>query len=97
MSKGINHAKTAKTDGSPPIFHDRDGALGSWGAALLEPYSDRPDEYGTMRSPEQVWEPLIDSFVSNVSPGGIPSISMQPDLRFSCLGMASGKLHSKMC
>lgn len=46
---------------------DRDGALGSWGAALLEPYSDRPDEYGTMRSPEEVWEPLIDDFVSNVS------------------------------
>ncbi|KAI5451613.1 hypothetical protein NCC49_001594 [Naganishia albida] len=42
-----------------------DGALGSWGAALLEPYSDRPDEYGTMRSPEEVWEPLIDDFVSN--------------------------------
>jgi predicted amidohydrolase YtcJ len=25
-----------------------DGALGSWGAALLEPYSDKPDTSGTM-------------------------------------------------
>ena len=25
-----------------------DGALGSWGAALLEPYSDKPDVRGTM-------------------------------------------------
>lgn len=40
---------------------------------MLEPYSDKPDEYGTMRSPEQVWEPLIDSFVSNVSLSGIRS------------------------
>ncbi|GHJ88849.1 hypothetical protein NliqN6_5251 [Naganishia liquefaciens] len=42
-----------------------DGALGSWGAALLEPYSDKPEEYGTMRSPEKVWEPLIKDFVRN--------------------------------
>jgi predicted amidohydrolase YtcJ len=25
-----------------------DGALGSWGAALLEPYSDKPETSGTM-------------------------------------------------
>ena len=25
-----------------------DGALGSWGAALLEPYSDKEDTSGTM-------------------------------------------------
>lgn len=25
-----------------------DGALGSWGAALLEPYSDKPETKGTM-------------------------------------------------
>ncbi|KAJ9119110.1 hypothetical protein QFC22_003601 [Naganishia vaughanmartiniae] len=41
----------------------RDGALGSWGAALIKPYSDKPDVYGTMRSPEEVWGPLIKSFV----------------------------------
>lgn len=40
--------------------------MGSWGAALLEPYSDKPEEYGTMRSPEEVWEPLIEDFVRNV-------------------------------
>ncbi|KAJ9103233.1 hypothetical protein QFC21_002656 [Naganishia friedmannii] len=44
-------------------FFQSDGALGSWGAALIQPYSDKPGEYGTMRSPEEVWEPLIKSFV----------------------------------
>ena len=29
-----------------------DGALGSWGAALLDPYSDKPDAHGIMRYPE---------------------------------------------
>ncbi|KAI9061249.1 hypothetical protein FKP32DRAFT_1613179 [Trametes sanguinea] len=29
-----------------------DGALGSWGAALLAPYSDKPDTRGIMRLPE---------------------------------------------
>lgn len=42
-----------------------DGALGSWGSAMLEPYSDRPGETGTMRSPDNVWGPLIDEFVGN--------------------------------
>lgn len=42
-----------------------DGALGSWGSAMLEPYSDRPSETGTMRSPDEVWGPLIDEFVAN--------------------------------
>lgn len=34
-----------------------DGALGSWGAALLEPYSDKPDTSGTMLIEEA---PLIE-------------------------------------
>jgi hypothetical protein len=34
---------------------------------MLEPYSDRPDESGIMRTPEEAWMPLIDDFVRNVS------------------------------
>lgn len=30
-----------------------DGALGSWGAALLSPYSDKPDMNGIMRLSEE--------------------------------------------
>ena len=30
-----------------------DGALGSWGAALLSPYSDKPDASGIMRLLEE--------------------------------------------
>ena len=30
-----------------------DGALGSWGAALLAPYSDKPDASGIMRLLEE--------------------------------------------
>lgn len=45
----------------------RDGALGSWGAAMLEPYSDRPEETGIMVTPEEAWTGLIDDFVRNVS------------------------------
>ncbi|KAG7566902.1 hypothetical protein FFLO_01403 [Filobasidium floriforme] len=44
-----------------------DGALGSWGAAMLEPYSDRPEETGIMVTPEEAWTGLIDDFVRNVS------------------------------
>lgn len=58
-----------------------DGALGSWGAAMLEPYSDRPDQVGTMRSPDESWRPLIKEFVENgwqvnvhVSVGARPAV-----------------------
>ena len=30
-----------------------DGALGSWGAALLSPYTDKPEVSGIMRLPEE--------------------------------------------
>ena len=31
------------------------GALGSWGAALLEPYADKPDQSGTLLySPDEI-------------------------------------------
>ncbi|KAI0370838.1 hypothetical protein BV20DRAFT_994092 [Pilatotrama ljubarskyi] len=36
-----------------------DGALGSWGAALLAPYSDKPDARGIMRMSEDTLNDLI--------------------------------------
>ncbi|KAJ7287289.1 amidohydrolase family-domain-containing protein [Mycena rebaudengoi] len=38
-----------------------DGALGSWGAALLEPYTDKPDTRGIMRSSPDTMSGLIRS------------------------------------
>ncbi|CCO36867.1 hypothetical protein BN14_11014 [Rhizoctonia solani AG-1 IB] len=42
-----------------------DGALGSWGSALLEPYSDRPDTTGILRSTPEVLRSLIADFYKN--------------------------------
>ncbi|KDR78374.1 hypothetical protein GALMADRAFT_1317728 [Galerina marginata CBS 339.88] len=39
-----------------------DGELGSWGAALLEPYSDDPETRGLMRSSEGTLEKLLRQF-----------------------------------
>ncbi|KAG8705795.1 hypothetical protein FRC09_002751 [Ceratobasidium sp. 395] len=39
-----------------------DGALGSWGSAMLEPYSDRPETSGMLRSSPEVFEDLIKRF-----------------------------------
>ncbi|KAF5391967.1 hypothetical protein D9757_003282 [Collybiopsis confluens] len=39
-----------------------DGALGSWGAALLEPYSDKPDTTGIMRSTPKALANLVERF-----------------------------------
>ncbi|KAH9922335.1 amidohydrolase family-domain-containing protein [Epithele typhae] len=36
-----------------------DGALGSWGAALLTPYSDKPGETGIMRFPEAEYAKMV--------------------------------------
>lgn len=41
------------------------GALGSWGAALLEPYSDKPDTSGIMRSSPEALEDLVQKFWSD--------------------------------
>ncbi|KAJ7188611.1 amidohydrolase family-domain-containing protein [Mycena filopes] len=38
-----------------------DGALGSWGAALIEPYSDRPDYSGIMRTSPETMKELVRS------------------------------------
>jgi len=42
-----------------------DGALGSFGAALLEPYSDRADNWGILTFPPQVISKLVQQFVQN--------------------------------
>ncbi|THU95731.1 hypothetical protein K435DRAFT_859240 [Dendrothele bispora CBS 962.96] len=39
-----------------------DGALGSWGAALLEPYSDKPDTKGILRSNPDALSKLVKQF-----------------------------------
>ncbi|KAF4568169.1 hypothetical protein EYR40_010434 [Pleurotus pulmonarius] len=39
-----------------------DGALGSWGAALLEPYSDNPSTSGLMRSSKSALAKLVNQF-----------------------------------
>ncbi|KAF5341906.1 hypothetical protein D9611_001970 [Ephemerocybe angulata] len=39
-----------------------DGALGSWGAALLEPYSDNPDTTGIMQTQPEILKELVGKF-----------------------------------
>lgn len=46
MGKGVGVGGNMVMLGGVKLFAD--GALGSWGAALLEPYSDRPESSGTM-------------------------------------------------
>jgi predicted amidohydrolase YtcJ len=38
------------------------GALGSWGAALLAPYSDKPDSHGLMLNSPEILESLVRNF-----------------------------------
>jgi hypothetical protein len=38
------------------------GALGSWGAALLAPYSDKPDSHGLMLNSPEILESLVRQF-----------------------------------
>ncbi|KAF9526004.1 amidohydrolase 3 [Crepidotus variabilis] len=39
-----------------------DGALGSWGAALLEPYSDKPDENGQLLASPETFKDVINKY-----------------------------------
>src|SRR5712675_1850995 len=39
-----------------------DGALGSWGAALISPYSDKPDTQGLLIVPPQVLHRQVEQF-----------------------------------
>ena len=38
------------------------GALGSWGAALLAPYSDKPESHGLMLNSPEILETLVQQF-----------------------------------
>ncbi|CAG8662481.1 25034_t:CDS:2, partial [Gigaspora rosea] len=42
-----------------------DGALGSWGAALLEPYSDDPTKQGLLISDPTLFPPVISRWMDN--------------------------------
>jgi hypothetical protein len=39
-----------------------DGALGSWGAALIAPYNDKPDTRGLLCVPPQTLHKLVERF-----------------------------------
>jgi hypothetical protein len=39
-----------------------DGALGSWGAALIAPYNDKPDTRGLLLSPPETLRKLAERF-----------------------------------
>jgi hypothetical protein len=39
-----------------------DGALGSWGAALIAPYNDKPDTQGLLRILPQTLHKLVERF-----------------------------------
>jgi len=39
-----------------------DGALGSWGAALIAPYDDKPDTRGLLRTPPETLHKLAEQF-----------------------------------
>ncbi|GAA5858682.1 hypothetical protein JCM8547_001419 [Rhodosporidiobolus lusitaniae] len=41
-----------------------DGALGSWGAAMHEPYSDAPEKKGFLISPAEAIQPLVERWVA---------------------------------
>ncbi|KAF8714228.1 hypothetical protein AX14_012868 [Amanita brunnescens Koide BX004] len=58
ISRVINHGKHGRLNlRSVKLFSD--GALGSWGAALLEPYSDKPDFKGFMLASSEHLSKLV--------------------------------------
>jgi predicted amidohydrolase YtcJ len=42
-----------------------DGALGSWGAALIAPYTDKPDTRGLLRIPPETLRRLVEQSYEN--------------------------------
>jgi hypothetical protein len=61
---------------------------------MLEPYSDRPDQTGIMRTPEGAWIKLIDDFVRNVCIGLMKPQKVEADVRSLLSGMANGRYRS---
>ncbi|KAJ7072616.1 amidohydrolase 3 [Mycena amicta] len=54
----VNYGRNQRLDlRSVKLFTD--GALGSWGAALIDPYTDKPDTRGIMRSSPEMMDQLI--------------------------------------
>ncbi|TPX34072.1 hypothetical protein SmJEL517_g03255 [Synchytrium microbalum] len=68
--QGLRHShKSFMTVRSVKIFLD--GALGSWGAAMVDPYTDKPDSTGFLRiEPEEleslVWQWMIGGWQVNI-------------------------------
>ncbi|KAF5352909.1 hypothetical protein D9758_007891 [Tetrapyrgos nigripes] len=57
----LNYGKAGRlTVRSIKLFTD--GALGSWGAALLQPYSDKPETKGILRSSPEALSKLVKQF-----------------------------------
>ncbi|KAF9561313.1 hypothetical protein CPC08DRAFT_735580 [Agrocybe pediades] len=60
----INYGKQRRLNlRSVKLFAD--GTLGSWSAALLQPYSDEPETFGLMRYDEKTLKQLIQRFWAN--------------------------------
>ena len=51
-----------------------DGALGSWGSAMIEPYTDKPESKGILRSSPEVFEDLIGRFYADVGATSEPGV-----------------------
>ncbi|KZT51398.1 hypothetical protein CALCODRAFT_460505 [Calocera cornea HHB12733] len=63
FTKLFGYADNRLTMRSVKLFMD--GALGSWGAAMIEPYSDKPTEHGLLLSQPQAMLKLIDQFIAD--------------------------------
>src|SRR5579863_2580361 len=93
----INHGLHKRlTVRSVKLFSD--GALGSWGAALISPYDDKPDTTGLLRVPPQTLHNLAERFYED----GLQVVRVQflavffrlQDQRVSC---AEHPCHRRSC
>lgn len=72
------------------LTRDLKGALGSFGAALLKPYSDQPSTNGTLIYPKQQIARLIEDFVKNVSLYVLLFLNLVLNNEHNLAGMANG-------